>query len=286
MASHASTELPATSPIKLLWVNPVNLTDYDRPIANLIAAVKLPNVEVEVVSLELPSPVRLTNLEWRVFESQIWFPVTAIARYAATNGFDGYAIGCFYDTALDEAREISGDAVVCGPCQSALQIASNLCNRFSIVVGMEKWKVQMESRVRHYGYADKLASFRVIGRHVDQFQQDTEATEAAIRRCVTEAIEIDRAEAVILGCTIEFGFYAKLQKEFGVPIIDAVYACYKATEAAALNKVQFGWKPSRLYSMAPPDEARLEASGIWNAQPPIGNRITVPRTRGSEFPSI
>jgi hypothetical protein len=61
---------------------------------------------------------------------------------------------------------------------------------------------------------------------------------------VREAVEIDKAEAVILGCTIEFGFYAQLQREFGVPIVDAVYACYKATEAAALAKVQFGWKPA------------------------------------------
>ncbi|MDR6146196.1 allantoin racemase [Sphingomonas sp. SORGH_AS870] len=271
-------EPPATSPLKLLWVNPVNTPDYDQAIADLIASVKLPNSEVHVVSLALPEPIHLTNLEWRVFESQIWFPVTAISRYAAQNGFDGYAIGCFYDTALDEAREISGDAVVCAPCESALKIISNLCNRFSVVIGVEKWKVQMEERIRHYGYYDQLASFRTIGLHVDEFQKDPAKTAAAIRLAVAEAIEIDKAEAIILGCTIEFGFYAELQKEFGIPIIDAVYACYKSTEYAALNKVQFGWKPSRLYSMAPPDAARLEASGIFAGDPPIGHRIIVPRT--------
>lgn len=272
------SEQPATAPLKLLWVNPINLPDYDKPIAELIERVKLPNSEVHVVSLEMPPPIRLTNLEWRTFESQIWFPVVAIARYAALNDFDGYSIGCFYDTALDEAREISGDAVVCGPCQSALQIVSNLCNRFSIVIGVEKWKVQMENRVRHYGYYDQLASFRTVGMHVDEFQTVPIKTEAAIRRAVAEAIEIDKAEAIILGCTIEFGFYAELQKEFGVPIIDAVYACFKATEFAALNKAQFGWKPSRLHSMEPPDLNRLDASGVFATRPPIGNQIVVPRT--------
>jgi len=118
----------------------------------------------------------------------------------------------------------------------------------------------------------------MLGMHVDEFQLDPEKTETAIRQAVKDAIEIDKAEAVILGCTIEFGFYAQLQKEFGVPIIDAAYACYKATEAAALNKVQFGWKPSRLYSMAPPDAERLDASGIFAAAAPIGNTIIVPRT--------
>lgn len=277
MSKQIFGENPADSPLKILWVNPINQPGYDQPIADLIANVKLPNAEVHVVSLDIAPPVNLTNLEWRVFESQIWLPVTQIARYAALQGFDGYAIGCFYDTALDEAREISGEAVVCGPCQSALQIVSNLCNRFSIVIGVEKWRVQMEDRVRHYGYGDQLASFRSIGLHVDDFQQDPAVTEAAIRKAVKDAIEIDKAEAIILGCTIEFGFYAQLQKEFDVPIIDAVYACYKATEAAALNKVQFGWKPSRLYSMQPPDAARLEASGVFAKPAPIGNTIIVPR---------
>jgi allantoin racemase len=262
----------------LLWVNPINLPDYDQPIADLIANVKLAQTEVHVVSLQLEDGIALTNLEWRAFESKIWWPVTAIARYAAEQGFDGYSIGCFYDTALEEAREVSGTAVVCAPCQSALQIISNLCNRFSVVIGVEKWKVQMEDRIRFYGMHDRLASFRMIGMHVDEFQIDPPATEAAIRAAVRDAIEIDKAEAIILGCTIEFGFYQQLQQEFGVPIIDAVYACFKATEYAALNAVQFGWVPSHLYSMEPPDEDRLTASGIFSGPPPIGNTIIVPRT--------
>lgn len=117
MAHGIIRENPANSDLKILWVNPINQSGYDQAIADLIANVKLPNAEVHVVSLDIPEPVALTNLEWRVFESQIWFPVTAIANYAGNNGFDGYAIGCFYDTALEESREISGDAVVCAPCQ-------------------------------------------------------------------------------------------------------------------------------------------------------------------------
>lgn len=276
--THPQQEKPATSPLKILWLNPVNLSDYDQPIADMIAKVKLPNTEVHVASLDLGANVALTNLEWRVFEAKIWLAVTEVARFAEQEGYDGLAVGCFYDTALDEAREISGKMVVCGPCQGALQIAANLCNRFSVVIGVEKWKVQMEDRIRHYGYGEKLASFRTVGMHVDDFQKDTAATEAAIRKAVRDAIEIDKAEAVILGCTIEFGFYSQLQKEFGVPIIDALYACYKATEYGALNAVQFGWTPSHIYSCEPPDEERLARSGVFSGPVPIGNRIVVPRT--------
>ena len=105
----------------------------------------------------------------------------------------------------------------------ALKIVSNLCNRFSVIIGVEKWKVQMEERICRYGYWDRLPAYRTIGLHVDEFQGDPKRTATAIRKAVKNGIEIDKAEAIILGCTIEFGFYAELQKEFGNPIIHSVY---------------------------------------------------------------
>lgn len=261
--------------LKLLWVNPVNTTTYDQAFADVIKEMKLPNAEVHVVSLKLPSHITLTNLEYRAFESVIWWPVTHIAHYAAENGFDGYAIACFYDTALDEAREVSGSAVVSAPCEASLKIVSSLCNRFSVVIGVDKWKVQMEDRIRHYGYGNKLASFRSTGLHVDEFQKDPKKTEEAIRQAIKLAIMEDRAEAIILGCTIEFGFYDLLQNEFKIPIIDASVACYKDVEYAALLNKQFGWKPSRIQSGEAAKKDEIERSGIYNGEVPIGNRIVI-----------
>ena len=271
-------EKPATTPVKLLYLNPLNTTVYDQPFADMIAQVKLPNAEVHVMSLNLPSPVKLDNLEWRVFETMIWQPVIRMAHHAATNGFHGYAIGCFYDTALDEAREASGDAIVVAPCEASLKVISTLCNRFSVIIGVEKWKVQMEDRIRHYGYHDKLASFRTIGMHVEEFQVDHKKTEQAIRDAIRKAKEEDGAEGIILGCSAEFGFYEKLQEEFGLPVIDVAFACYKEMEHAAMNMVQFGWKPSRLNSMEPPSKERITTSGVFAGEAPIGNVIVLNRT--------
>ncbi|KAI0561363.1 Asp/Glu racemase [Gracilaria domingensis] len=271
-------EKAATSPLKLLWLNPVNTPDYDQAFASMIARVKLPNVEVHVMSLKLSQHIKLDNLEWRVFESCIWNSVTRIAHFAATNNFDGYAIGCFYDTALEEAREVSGEAIVAAPCDASLKVISNLCNRFSVIIGVEKWKVQMEDRIRHYGYHKKLVSFRAIGMHVEELQTDRKKTEQAMRDALRKARDEDGAEGVILGCTIEFGFYAVLQKEFDMPVIDAALACYKEMEHAAMNKVQFGWKPSRLNSMEPPSKERIIKSGVFAEHAPIGNLIVVTKT--------
>jgi len=273
-------ELPATTPLKLMWLRGVTSPVWNQKIADMLGKIKLPSTEIHLVSLDLGRDVNLTNLEWRAFESKIWQPMTHVAYQAGREGFHGCAIGCFYDTALDEAREVSGDMIVTGPCQSALQMISNLCNRFSVIIGVEKWKVQMENRIRHYGYAEQLTSFRSVGLHVDDFQKDPAITENAIRRAVRDAIEIDKAEGIILGCTMEFGFYQQLQQEFGVPVIDAIYACFKSAEYAALNAVQFGWVPSRHYSMAPPSPGQIEASGVFAGPAPIGNRVIVPRQPG------
>ncbi|MCJ1426785.1 hypothetical protein MMC29_004688 [Sticta canariensis] len=129
----------------------------------------------------------------------------------------------------------------------------------------------MDTPLRLLGQAGFLSHHRSARRRV---------SEDPNRKAVKNGIEIDEAEAIILGCTIKFGFYAELQKEFSIPIIDAVYkyAYYKETEHAALNKIQFRWKPCPLYSMAAPDPAGLGASGIFADDRPIGHQILVPRT--------
>lgn len=272
-------EAPATAPVKLLWLNPINSSGYDRPIADMIKNVKLPNAEVHIMSLKLPEPILLTNLEWRVFESCIWGPITHIAHYAAVNNFDGFAIGCFYDMAFEEAREVSGDAITVAPCEASLKTISSLCNRFSIIIGKSHWKVQMEDRIRHYGYSHMIASFRDIDTHVDDLQTDVEKTHQAIREAVRKARDEDGAEGIILGCTIEFGFYAQLQREFNMPVVDVTFACYKHMEHMAMNKVQFGWKPSRLYSMETASTESIKKSGVFANDAPIGNHIILPSTK-------
>lgn len=234
---------------------------------------KLPNAQVDIVSLKLPG-INLTNLEWRAFEAKIWDPVTWLAYYAGTNGYDGYCIPCFHDTALKEAREVSGKAIVAAPCEASLKAITGLCNKFSIVIGVDKWENQMRDLIREYGDEKRLVSFTTIGLHVDDFQKN-EKTEKLIRRAVEEALD-DGAEGIILGCTIEFGFYDALQKEYGIPVIDASFACYKDMENQAMNKVQFGWSPSRKGSMEPPSKERIDASGIYAGKPPMGEITTVP----------
>lgn len=237
-------------------------------------------MQVDVVSLDLPG-IAITNLETRAFEASIWGPITHVAHYAGEHGYHGMAIPCFYDTALKEARTVSGKAIVSAPCEASLKIISGLCRKFSVVIGVDEWEPQMRELIREYGYEHRLVSFTTIGLHVDEFQEDKEKTEALIRKAVQKAVD-NKAEAIILGCTIEFGFYQVLQEEFNIPVIDAAYACYKDMEDQAMNAVQFGWYPSRKGGMKPPSKEEIVKSGIYAHPAPIKGLITVPRVLTNE----
>lgn len=258
---------------KILWINPIGYDAYDQPMADFVSEIKRPEVEVEFISFNLsPTP---QHLEYRTYEALVVGEIVRTARYGAEKDFDAIVIGCFYDPALEDAREISGEAVVVAPCQASVQVAANLCNKFSVIVGQHKWIEQMTERVNAYGYSSKLASMRSIDVPVPDLQKDCIFTENRIIEAGRRAIEEDHAEALILGCTCTFGLYERVQKELGVPVIDPICAAYKAAEYLAELKRSFGWIPSRAWSMAPPPEDEIKTFGLFKNIDSIGNSVVV-----------
>ena len=76
------------------------------------------------------------------------------------------------------------------------------------------------------------------------------------------AITEDRAEAVILGCTMEFGFFRKLQEEFGIPIIDCSVAALKYAEYLAEVRDVCGWNTSKIGGFESPALGELDGWGV------------------------
>lgn len=262
---------PQDIPVSVRWLNPIGNVTFDAPIAHLLHSIKQPSTQVEVVSFDMnPSP---THLEYRAYEALTYERTVRIARDCATQGIDALVLGCFYDPTLEDAREISGATLVVAPCQASLQVAAHLANRFSIIVGRNKWMEQMRARVQGYGAGDRLASMRPLGMGVDEFQQDHAVTRRRIIEQAHRAVDEDGAEAIILGCTIEFGFFEEVQREVGVPVIDPVVAAFKVAEAMAGMKRRFGWRPSRVGSCEPPTEAEIQRFGLFQGPAPIGNRV-------------
>lgn len=264
-------------PTKIMFLSPVASDDYDQLMAYTLAAYKHPDTEVHITSLN-PAIGPITNLEYRAYEAFVTPDILRATHQAAAENFDALAIGCFYDTALHDAREISGDMIVVAPCHASIEIALTLANNFSIIVGQRKWVNQMHATVREYGYGHKLMSFRDVGMNVVEFQQDHECTRERLAEAGRKAVEEDYAESLILGCTLETGFYQDLEAELGVPVIDPTIAAFKAAEYAAGLKQRCGWKPSRKWGSEAPPPQELAEFGIFSQPYEFGNRIVVPRS--------
>ncbi|MCY3878581.1 MAG: aspartate/glutamate racemase family protein [Rhodobacteraceae bacterium] len=260
--------------LKVMYLNPVGTPAYDQVFADMVRDVRLPGTEVHITSLKAEDGA-FTHIEFRSYENVVSTGIVRAARAAAAEGFDAFAIGCFYDTALHDAREVSGSMIVTAPCVAALEIAASLSNRVGIIVGRRKWVHQMNATVRDNGMAERLSGFYAVDLGVTEFQANHKRTEERLYEAGRRAVEEDFAEALILGCTLEIGFNRKLEERLGVPVIDPSIAAFKRAEYAAVLKRDCGLVPSRAWSCEAPPESEIAEFGIIGDGDVFGNRIRV-----------
>jgi allantoin racemase len=245
--------------MRILWINPIGTDVFDNDIRNVLNQARRADTHVEVVSLPGDRP---KHLEYHAYEGLVVGDIVRLTRQAA-NSYDAIVIGCFYDVGLREAREVSGQAIVTAPCQSATAIASNLGNTFSVLVGRRKWIPKMRENVQAYGHGHRLASMRPLDLGVHDFQADPDLTRNRMLAEGRKAVEEDGAEVIVLGCTAEYGFHETMQNELGVPVIDAVIAPFKTAEFLAEAGACFGWRPSRKWGSEAPPETEVSAWGLF-----------------------
>jgi allantoin racemase len=248
--------------MRILWINPIGADLFDRPIGGMLKKAARPGTEVDVISLPAGRP---THLEYHSYEGLVTGDIVKIV-WALSERYDAIVIGCFYDVGLREARELSRRAVVTAPCQSTLVFASQLANSFSILVGRRKWVPKMRENVHGYGYGARLASMRAVELGVHDFQADPKRTASLLIEEGRRAVREDLAEALILGCTIEYGFNEKMQDALGVPVIDAVVAPFKLAELMAETAGRFRLYPSRKWGSEPPPPGEVASMGLFGEE--------------------
>lgn len=240
---------------RILWINPGGTDVFNRLIEDYLARYKETDTEVSVVSM----PRGPHHLEYQYYCTLALPDILHKIKESERAGFDGAIIGGFYDLGLQEAREITEDFVVTAPAEACLHIATTLGDSFSILVGHERWVPVMRDNVVKYGFKDNLASFKAINMGVLDFHVDEAETLSRLLIAGREAIEKDRANVLILGCTIEFGFFLELQEKLKVPVLDPVLTPFKYAEFLIALKKLFNWTHSKyLRYETPPSREILE----------------------------
>jgi len=236
---------------RILYIDPVGVEVVAEG-HQFLTSHKREDTELTMVTL----PRGPEHLEYRYYEALVLMDILHLIKEGESQGFDAAIIGCFYDTGLQDAREVAERMVVVAPCEASTYIAATLGDKFSIIVGRRKWIPEMMENVVRYGMKERLASFKSVDLGVLEFHQDEQETARRFRQAGREAVERDGAEVLILGCTATYGFYRELQEELGVPVIDSMIAAFKTAEFAAELRNRFGWSHSKIggYESPPPAE--------------------------------
>lgn len=248
---------------RILFLKAVAYSDLNTAIKEYLDEYKDEGTEIEVRSLDKGPK----HLEYQYYQAIAGAGILKEILRAGKDGFDAVVMSCFDDPFLYPAQEISKNMVITAPGESSMSLAALLGDRFSIIVGRDKWIPQMRENVCKYGYEKKLASFRSLGMGVLDFHKDEQFTLQKIREEIHLAIEKDGAEVIILGCSMQFGFYKELQKEFGIPVIDSMIAGLKHAEYLLELKEKTGWTFSRRGLYEAPQEDEMKS---WNIEEGFG----------------
>lgn len=188
--------------MRICFLNPFGTPDYDAIITQTLAPSLRSGTEVEVRHLaDAPR-----NIDYYVPKHLVEVEVLKAVLAAEQDGFDAFVIGCCYDPALTQARELATIPVI-GPLEAAVLLSRPFGHRFSVLTDHHKAVPEIEDRVRLYGLEANCRSVRAINWFVDDMIGDPGSVAKDVHAHSREILASDRSEVIVLGCTIVAACY-------------------------------------------------------------------------------
>ncbi|WP_190813051.1 aspartate/glutamate racemase family protein [Saccharopolyspora pogona] len=190
--------------MKICFLNPFGTAAYDDLIREVLESSLRPDAQLTVRHLEVVPE----NIDYFAAKHLVEVEIMKAAVQAEHDGFDAFVIGCCYDPALTQTREIVNIPVV-GPLEASVALARPFGHRFAIVTDHHKAVGEIEDRLRVYGQGANCRTVTSIGWFIDDMILDTaKVAEDAYAHSIA-TMEAHRAETVIIGCTIVSACYEK-----------------------------------------------------------------------------
>ncbi|KEZ75660.1 aspartate/glutamate racemase family protein [Salinisphaera hydrothermalis] len=159
--------------------------------------------------------------------------VAAVAVMETIRAYDGEfdaIIQAGYGEHGREGLQELFDVPVVDITEAAAATALFVGHRYSVVTTLDRAVPMIEDRLKLAGLSDRLASVHASGLAVLELERDPEAAIQAIVTKALHAVEVDRAEAICLGCGGMAGLTSRVVAQTGVPVIDGVSAAVKLAE--------------------------------------------------------
>jgi len=143
---------------------------------------------------------------------------------------DAIVIACFDDTGLDAVRSLVTVPVI-GIGEAAFHAASLLSNKFSVITTLSRSVPGLETNLMKYGLATKCVRVRATDIPVLKLEEQDQSSMDIIRDEIHQALTVDHAEAIVLGCAGMANLMKALSDEFDCPVIDGVVTAVGFAEA-------------------------------------------------------
>lgn len=141
--------------------------------------------------------------------------------------------------------------------EAAASTAMYLGRSYSVVTTLDRTVPLIEDRLILAGLHDRCASVRASGLGVLELESDPERAIEAIAAEAQRAVEVDRAEVIVLGCGGMAELKDRVVELCGVPVVDGV----QAAVAVAEGLVRLGLRTSKVRTYAPPRPKRITEFG-------------------------
>ena len=188
------------------------------------------------------------------FESYI-SAVAVIDRVMAYDRpFDGVVMAGFGEHGRDGLQELLEQPVV-EICEASAHIAMLIARSYSVVTTLQRSVPPIEDRLRLAGLWDRCASVRANGMTTLEVEREPAAAMRSIVEEARKAVEIDRAEAICLGCAGMAGLEEAISSTLNVPVIDGVGAAVRLVEGL----IGLGLRTSKVSTYARPDPKNIIA---------------------------
>lgn len=148
------------------------------------------------------------------------------ARVAQAAGYDAFALGCFFDPGLTEARSLVSIPVV-SLAETCLLTACSLGRKVGMIALTPFQKMQTEDLALQYGLSARLSGVVSMSPAVDLFDLENPAAVASIRARFVSACQqalAQGAEVIIPGDGVlnEFLVRHRLMEVEGAVVLDAL----------------------------------------------------------------